>query len=61
MRLLAVGVLFFMFGYLAVDSQLRYMVTVMPLVIVVSVVGTERFLRTVFQDRRLQLFSTRKN
>lgn len=60
-RLLAAGVLFFMFGYLAVDSQLRYMVTVMPLVIAVSVVGMERFLRTVFQDRPLQLFPARKN
>jgi 4-amino-4-deoxy-L-arabinose transferase-like glycosyltransferase len=60
MRLLAAGVLFFMFGYLAVDSQLRYMVTVMPLVIAVSVVGMERFLRTVFQNGQLHLFSVGK-
>lgn len=50
-RLLAAGVLFFMLGYLAVDGQLRYMVTVMPLVIAVSVVGLERFFRTAFLNR----------
>jgi 4-amino-4-deoxy-L-arabinose transferase-like glycosyltransferase len=55
-RLLAVGVLFFMFGYLAVDSQLRYMVTVMPLVIVVSVVGMDRFIRAQSQNGKLRLF-----
>jgi 4-amino-4-deoxy-L-arabinose transferase-like glycosyltransferase len=60
MRLLAVGVLFFMFGYLAVDSQLRYMVTVMPLVIAVSVIGMDRFIHSAFQDRQLRLFSAGK-
>jgi 4-amino-4-deoxy-L-arabinose transferase-like glycosyltransferase len=59
MRMLAVGVLFFMFGYLAVDSQLRYMVTVMPLVIAVSVIGMDRFIHT-FQDNHLRLFSAEK-
>jgi predicted neutral ceramidase superfamily lipid hydrolase len=61
LRLLAAGVLFFMFGYLAVDSQLRYMVTVMPLVIAVSVVGMERFIRTAFLNRQLRLFRAGKN
>jgi 4-amino-4-deoxy-L-arabinose transferase-like glycosyltransferase len=59
-RLLAVSVLFFMFGYLAVDSQLRYMVTVMPLVIVVSVIGVERFIRTSSLNWPLGLFRTGK-
>jgi 4-amino-4-deoxy-L-arabinose transferase-like glycosyltransferase len=60
LRLLAAGVLFFMFGYLAVDSQLRYMVTVMPLTIAVSVVGMEGFIRTAFINRPLPLFQVGK-
>jgi 4-amino-4-deoxy-L-arabinose transferase-like glycosyltransferase len=59
MRLLALGVLFFMFGYLAVDSQLRYMVTVMPLVVAVSVVGMDRFIH-MLQERQLRRFSIGK-
>jgi 4-amino-4-deoxy-L-arabinose transferase-like glycosyltransferase len=61
MRLLAAGVLCFMFGYLAVDSQLRYMVTVMPLVIAVSVVGVERFVRTTSFNWPMRLFRMGKN
>ncbi len=41
--------------------QLRYMVTVMPLVIVVSVVGMDRFFRTAFLNRKLRLFPAEKN
>ncbi len=65
LRLLAAGVLFFMLGYLAVDSQLRYMVTVMPLVIAVSVVGVDRFIgASVFvinSCTRLQLKRVQKS
>jgi 4-amino-4-deoxy-L-arabinose transferase-like glycosyltransferase len=60
-RLLALSVLFFMFGYLAVDSQLRYMVTVMPLVIVVSVVGVDRFIHTTSFNWPLRLFRAGRN
>lgn len=43
LRLLAAGALFFMLGYLAVDAQLRYMVTIMPVIIVISAAGIHRF------------------
>jgi 4-amino-4-deoxy-L-arabinose transferase-like glycosyltransferase len=52
LRLLAVGVFFFMLCYLAVDAQLRYMVTIMPVIIVISAAGTYRFLLTLNLDRR---------
>lgn len=42
LRLLALSVPVFMFGYLAIDSQLRYMLPVMPLIISISVVGASR-------------------
>jgi hypothetical protein len=43
LRLLALSVPVFMFGYLAIDSQLRYMIPIMPLVISIGVVGLRRF------------------
>ncbi len=39
LRLLAAGVPLFILSYMAVDSQLRYLVPLMPLIIVISVVG----------------------
>jgi 4-amino-4-deoxy-L-arabinose transferase-like glycosyltransferase len=42
MRILAFSVPVFMFGYLAIDSQLRYMIPVMPLVISIGIVGLYR-------------------
>jgi len=44
LRVLALSVPFFMFGYMAIDSQLRYMIPAMPLVISVSVIGVHLFI-----------------
>lgn len=43
LRMLALSVPFFMLGYMAIDSQLRYMIPAMPLVISVSVIGVSSF------------------
>jgi 4-amino-4-deoxy-L-arabinose transferase-like glycosyltransferase len=48
LRLLASGVPLFMLSYMAVDSQLRYMAPVMPLVVVISVLGIEKILPRQF-------------
>jgi 4-amino-4-deoxy-L-arabinose transferase-like glycosyltransferase len=61
LRLLATGVLFFMLGYLAVDSQLRYMVTVMPLVIAISVVGVDRFIHALMRNKRPYLLAVEES
>jgi len=44
LRLLASGVPVFIMSYMAVDSQLRYMVPLMPLVVVISVLGLDQIL-----------------
>jgi 4-amino-4-deoxy-L-arabinose transferase-like glycosyltransferase len=48
LRLLASGVPLFMLSYMAVDSQLRYMAPVMPLVVVIGVLGIEKILPRQF-------------
>jgi hypothetical protein len=51
LRLLALSVPVFMLGYLAIDSQLRYMIPIMPLVIAIGVVGSSRlFVPRVFNN-----------
>jgi hypothetical protein len=44
LRLLASGVPVFIMSYMAVDSQLRYMVPLMPLVVVIAVLGFDQSL-----------------
>jgi hypothetical protein len=52
-RLLAACVLFFMFGYLAVDSQLRYLTPAIPLIISVSVIGVDRLIGSLTRKNSL--------
>lgn len=56
-RLLAGSILFFMLGYLAVDSQLRYMIAVMPIIISISVIGVARLIQGRIRNKLPQEYS----
>lgn len=53
-RLMAASIVFFMLGYLAVDSQLRYMIAVAPIIISISVVGMARFFEARIRNKQAQ-------
>lgn len=60
-RFLAVCVLLFALAYMAIDSQLRYMIPVMPLVIVISVAGIDCYIRGVLAKKLPYRFGFKGN